>query len=348
MALPSVSYTFTNGTTASASQVNQNFSDIVAALTDTTKSLSIDALTTAGAVSLGTTLSVAGNVTLTTLTASRAVFTNGSSVLVSNAITGSGNVVMSASPTLTGTITAAAATFSGALTQSGGPFTFNNDNWYMQFQRSGVEFGNMGTGSNTVANDGAAATDLGIKATNNLYIGTGGTNARMKIDSTGVVKIHDLAGTGSRAVIASSTGVLSAPTPVHARGYRATSNQSIASAGTTTVVFNAESYDTATAFNTTTGVFTAPSAGKYLLIANLTFANINSGSISVDIYNGSTNLATYQESTSPTGTFSISLSTVASVAASDTLSVRVTASDGAYDVVLGEAQTFFSISKLSD
>ena len=47
------------------------------------------------------------------LTASQAVFTDGSKNLTSNAITGTGNVVMSASPTLTGTAAAAAATFSG-------------------------------------------------------------------------------------------------------------------------------------------------------------------------------------------------------------------------------------------
>jgi hypothetical protein len=49
------------------------------------------------------------------LTASQAVFTDGSKGLVSNAITGSGNVVMSASPTLTGTTTLGAATFGGAV-----------------------------------------------------------------------------------------------------------------------------------------------------------------------------------------------------------------------------------------
>ena len=57
---------------------------------------------------------------LSSATASQAVFTNGSKQLVSNAITGSGNVVMSASPTLTGTIAAAAASFSGAVTLTGG------------------------------------------------------------------------------------------------------------------------------------------------------------------------------------------------------------------------------------
>jgi len=57
---------------------------------------------------------------MSALTASQAVFTTAGKALTSNAITGTGNVVMSASPTLTGTVSAAAATLSGNLTLSGG------------------------------------------------------------------------------------------------------------------------------------------------------------------------------------------------------------------------------------
>lgn len=64
------------------------------------------------------TITQAGIVNIPELTASRAVFTDSSKNLVSNAITGTGNVVMSASPTLTGTITAVAANFSGAISAS--------------------------------------------------------------------------------------------------------------------------------------------------------------------------------------------------------------------------------------
>jgi len=67
--------------------------------------------------------------TLTGLNASQAVFTNGSDVLVSNAITGTGNVVMSASPTLTGTITAdkmvmSGSQFAGIVSGSGTQYRF--------------------------------------------------------------------------------------------------------------------------------------------------------------------------------------------------------------------------------
>ena len=69
---------------------------------------------------VGGTLGVTGVATLSTLTASVAVFSDGSKGLVSNAITGTGNVVMSASPTLTGTIGAAAMTLSTPLPVASG------------------------------------------------------------------------------------------------------------------------------------------------------------------------------------------------------------------------------------
>lgn len=58
MAAPSVTYTFTNSTTADATQVNQNFTDLINGVSDGTKDLSIAALTVAGSATLN------GNVTL--------------------------------------------------------------------------------------------------------------------------------------------------------------------------------------------------------------------------------------------------------------------------------------------
>lgn len=58
MASPTVTYTFTNATVADADQVNTNFTNIINAMTDTTKDFSIAALTCAGAATLN------GNVTI--------------------------------------------------------------------------------------------------------------------------------------------------------------------------------------------------------------------------------------------------------------------------------------------
>lgn len=81
---------------------------------------SVGAGTFPGAYTVTGVLTLTAQPILSSLTASQAVFTDGSKGLVSNAITGTGNVVMSASPTLTGTITAAIANFAGNVTMGAG------------------------------------------------------------------------------------------------------------------------------------------------------------------------------------------------------------------------------------
>jgi len=82
-------------------------------------------LTVSGALTVGTTLAVTGVATLTaqpilsSLTASLPVFSDASKGLVSNAMTGTGSVMMSASPTTTGTLTAAAINASGLVAMAG-------------------------------------------------------------------------------------------------------------------------------------------------------------------------------------------------------------------------------------
>lgn len=75
--------------------------------------LTIDSNLTVGGISTFT-----GAPTYSSLTASLPVFTNGSKALTSNAMTGTGSVMMSASPTTTGTLTGAAANFGGAVSVS--------------------------------------------------------------------------------------------------------------------------------------------------------------------------------------------------------------------------------------
>lgn len=67
MAYPSVTYTFSNSTTADATQVNQNFTDLINGLSDGTKDLSISALTVAGAATLNGAVNI-GNATSDDLT----------------------------------------------------------------------------------------------------------------------------------------------------------------------------------------------------------------------------------------------------------------------------------------
>jgi hypothetical protein len=67
MAAPSVTHTFTNGTTADATEVNTNFNDIINALTDGTSDLTFGALTAQGATTLNGTVAL-GNATGDTIT----------------------------------------------------------------------------------------------------------------------------------------------------------------------------------------------------------------------------------------------------------------------------------------
>jgi len=68
MAFPSYTYTFTNGSTADATQVNQNFTDILNGISDTTKDISVASVTAAGTATLN------GNVTLGSSTSKTITF----------------------------------------------------------------------------------------------------------------------------------------------------------------------------------------------------------------------------------------------------------------------------------
>ena len=122
----------------------------------------------AGNETVGGTLAVTGVATLTaqpvlsSLTASQAVFTNGTKGLVSNAITGTGNVVMSASPTLTGTANVAGLTASEqiASTQTGSATTGAGQLYLNGATSNRIDFNSNGatTPSFTTRSDGTKIT----------------------------------------------------------------------------------------------------------------------------------------------------------------------------------------------
>jgi hypothetical protein len=92
------------------------------------------------------------------------------------------------------------ATFSSALSVEN-IATFTNDNQYLVFNRPTTgDFAYIGTASNTT---GGPATDLGIRAENNLLLGAGGYGADLTIASTGAATFS-----GSVALAGSSAGLL--------------------------------------------------------------------------------------------------------------------------------------------
>jgi hypothetical protein len=104
-----------------------------------------------------------GNLNITSLTASQAVFTDGSKNLVSNAITGTGNVVMSNAPTFTGTVLMAGLQLSDDMAVA------KTGSWSMNVDST--------QSSEIYLDRGSTSYDAGIRLFTNgsdeWYIGTG-------------------------------------------------------------------------------------------------------------------------------------------------------------------------------
>ncbi len=111
------------GTVSSSVQVDYNSitNKLSGVYSSSTQAVAAIAGQTIAPTTVNATTINASVVTASGLTANQAVFTNASDGLVSNAITGTGNVVMSASPTLTGTLTAANINANGTITLAGIP-----------------------------------------------------------------------------------------------------------------------------------------------------------------------------------------------------------------------------------
>jgi hypothetical protein len=182
MAFPSVTYTFSNGTSADATQVNQNFTDVINGLSDTTKDLSVSALTAAGAVSLtGATVAIGNAVSdaLTIIAATTLNDTNFTQTLTTanrkHSITQSGASTSTDSPlsvdfTNTTASGAAAAFIRGAS---------NTGNGTLRVDRNAT-----GSGTNPVLLLQTNATAGGLILANNDLAGT--PTLAFSVDATGL------------------------------------------------------------------------------------------------------------------------------------------------------------------
>lgn len=158
---------------------------------------------------------------LSSLTASLPVFSDGSKGLVSNAMTGTGNVVMSASPTLSGTI-------AGTYTLGGTP-TLAAATWSGTQSAGGNQLNNVIIGTSTplagffTTLSATGALTYGGVALTNAVTGTG----KMVLDTAPIfyeeVTIRDTTGDGPNLLTlgAASTSFGSA---LRLRGYQNTNN----------------------------------------------------------------------------------------------------------------------------
>lgn len=159
MSAISVTYTFINGTTADASQVNQNFSDIINGTSDGTKDLAINAITASGSATLNgnVTLGVSSSKTLTinaSLSSSIPIGTNNSYDIGSSTL-GLASVYLGSAGGLTTRLIGGATGSSWSMTL---PTTTGTNSFSLVTNGSGVTtWGNV-LGPNSKVNYGLAAS----------------------------------------------------------------------------------------------------------------------------------------------------------------------------------------------
>lgn len=217
-------------------------------------------------------------------------------------------------PVFTNTLNGLAPLSGGGTTN----FLRADGSWSSPLTSGTVAIANGGTGQTTKA---AAFDALSPMTTGGdvIYGGASGTATRLA--------------NGTDGQFLKSNGTTVAPswvdpiTSISAKVNRA-GTQSISNNTATTVIFNTENWDTDSAHNTSTGVFTVPTGkgGKYLITAVVEFAGNASGARSLDVLTngtGSCNLDFLFSGTASTAGNMLNGSTVVSVSAGNTIELQV-------------------------
>jgi hypothetical protein len=128
------------------------------------------------------------------------------------------------------------------------------------------------------------------------------------------------------------------------------SGAGVSSGSTTTIQPDNELYDTDSAYNTSTGIFTVPSgkAGKYFIHCGVYFASITDGDVvSCEIYINGAAKALVREHTGCSGNISVQCTFSVDLSASDQVLYKVDQNSGGSLNTSGDTLTFLSGFKIA-
>ncbi|MGQ0827191.1 MAG: C1q-like domain-containing protein [Bacteroidota bacterium] len=178
-------------------------------------------------------------------------------------------------------------------------------------------------------------------------VGIGIPNPTQRLEVAGRVKIMDGSEGPDKVFVSDATGVGSwKPSSINT-GFTAfrTTTSSIPN-GSSSVVLPSEAIDDASAFNNTTGVFTAPGPGVYLFSASAAFTNGNGVNyVAMEIVKGPTTTIKQSIGRTPNGTgefISLEATVMVRLAAGEQISLRVFNNSGANVTLMGDSNGIYT------
>jgi len=170
--------------------------------------------------------------------------------------------------------------------------------------------------------------------------------ALSKIDGTNLIApTIPVASGGTGSATLAGAGLVNTPSFL---AYRS-STQGIPNSTDTTIVYNAEVYDSASAYNTSNGIFTVPSGqgGKYYVTYGTRLTNWNYSILSTYVDDGADGFLRFEDGDTDGDNNTISNSGIVSLSAGATINVRIfQTGGGTVQIRANQENTWFGAFKL--
>jgi hypothetical protein len=222
---------------------------------------------------------------------------------------------------------------------SGGNYTSinNTENGYMSFSTSGSErvrisaSGSVSIGTTSGTGQALNTANAGVTNTN-TYLGTGQLRVGGGSDHGGStvlsvapgVVTFDRPGVGGGALTINSSGYVTFPT--QPSFYVSSTAGTTSYSSNEVVVFNTARHNTSSCYNTSTGRFTAPVAGRYLFTLNVyAYGGYNTGmilTVNGSQYNAPGDVSPYANTATNATAITVGFALIWELSASDYVEVR--------------------------